>query len=286
MAEIIYGNLIAKDVKNELKEQIELLKKEKKKIPFLCVVLVGNNPASLSYIKGKEKACNEIGMNSQIIHLDENTSEKELILKINELNNDEKIDGILVQMPLPSHIDENRVMESISSFKDVDGLNPYNIGKLYLKEDGMIPCTPLGIVELLKRSNIAIKSKKVVVIGRSKLVGNPVAKLLLDENATVTICHSKTENLKEIAKSADILIVAIGREKFVDKTFVKDNAVVIDVGINRNSEGKLVGDVDFEDVKEVASYITPVPKGVGPMTIAMLLSNTFKAYLNKEKING
>lgn len=286
MAEIIYGNLIAKDVKNELKEQIELLKREKKRIPFLCVVLVGNNPASLSYIKGKEKACNEIGMDSQIIHLDENTSEKELILKINELNNDEKIDGILVQMPLPSHIDENRVMESISSFKDVDGLNPYNIGKLYLKEDGMIPCTPLGIVELLKRSNIAIKSKKVVVIGRSKLVGNPVAKLLLDENATVTICHSKTENLKEIAKSADILIVAIGREKFVDKTFVKDNAVVIDVGINRNSEGKLVGDVDFDDVKEVASYITPVPKGVGPMTIAMLLSNTFKAYLNKEKING
>ncbi|MCI6271419.1 MAG: bifunctional methylenetetrahydrofolate dehydrogenase/methenyltetrahydrofolate cyclohydrolase FolD [Erysipelotrichaceae bacterium] len=286
MAEIIYGNLIAKDVKNELKEQIELLKREKKKIPFLCVVLVGNNPASLSYIKGKEKACNEIGMDSQIIHLDENTSEKELILKINELNNDEKIDGILVQMPLPSHIDENRVMESISSFKDVDGLNPYNIGKLYLKEDGMIPCTPLGIVELLKRSNITIKSKKVVVIGRSKLVGNPVAKLLLDENATVTICHSKTENLKEIAKSADILIVAIGREKFVDKTFVKDNAVVIDVGINRNSEGKLVGDVDFDDVKEVASYITPVPKGVGPMTIAMLLSNTFKAYLNKEKING
>ena len=286
MAEIIYGNLIAKDVKNELKEQIELLKREKKKIPFLCVVLVGNNPASLSYIKGKEKACNEIGMDSQIIHLDENTSEKELILKINELNNDEKIDGILVQMPLPSHIDENRVMESISSFKDVDGLNPYNIGKLYLKEDGMIPCTPLGIVELLKRSNITIKSKKVVVIGRSKLVGNPVAKLLLDENATVTICHSKTENLKEIAKSADILIVAIGREKFVDKTFVKDNAVVIDVGINRNSEGKLVGDVDFDDVKDVASYITPVPKGVGPMTIAMLLSNTFKAYLNKEKING
>lgn len=286
MAEIIYGNLIAKDVKNELKEQIQLLKREKKRIPFLCVVLVGNNPASLSYIKGKEKACNEIGMDSQIIHLDENTSEKELILKINELNNDEKIDGILVQMPLPSHIDENRVMESISSFKDVDGLNPYNIGKLYLKEDGMIPCTPLGIVELLKRSNITIKSKKVVVIGRSKLVGNPVAKLLLDENATVTICHSKTENLKEIAKSADILIVAIGREKFVDKTFVKDNAVVIDVGINRNSEGKLVGDVDFDDVKEVASYITPVPKGVGPMTIAMLLSNTFKAYLNKEKING
>ncbi len=281
MSNIIYGNLIAQDIKNELKDIIISLKNDNKRIPCLCVVLVGNNPASLSYIKGKEKACDEIGMDSIMVRLDENIKESELIEKINELNNDKMVDGILVQMPMPAHINENRVMEAISPEKDVDGLNPYNIGKLYLKEDGMMPCTPLGIVEVLKRSNITISGKHAVVVGRSKLVGNPVAKLLLDENATVTLCHSKTINLKEICKSADLLIVAIGKAKFITRDFVKNGAVVIDVGINRTNDGKLVGDVDFDDVKEISSYITPVPKGVGPLTIAMLLKNTFKAYRNR-----
>lgn len=281
MANIIFGNLIAQDVKNELKKEIDILKKENKRLPFLCVILVGNNPASISYIKGKEKACAEIGMDSKLIHLDEKVSEEELILKIKELNNNRMVDGILVQMPLPSHINENSVMEAIDSNKDVDGLSTINIGKLYLKEDGMMPCTPLGIIEILKRASIDISGKHAVVVGRSKLVGNPVAKLLLDENATVTLCHSKTKDLAGICKMADILIVAIGKAKFVGKEFVKDGAVVIDVGINRLADGKLVGDVDFEAVKDIASYITPVPRGVGPMTIAMLLVNTFKAYNKK-----
>ncbi len=286
MAKIIYGNLMALDIKNELKEKMDRLKENGLRVPFLCVVLVGNNPASLSYIKGKEKACLEVGIDSKLVHLPEETSENELILKIKELNVDPSIDGILVQMPLPKHINENKIMETINHNKDVDGLNPYNMGKLYLKEDGLFPCTPLGIIEILKRSAISIKGKHAIVVGRSKLVGVPVSKLLLDENATVTLCHSKTENLARICALADILIVAIGKEKFITKEYVKENAVVIDVGINRNKEGKLVGDVDFDDVKEKVSYITPVPKGVGPMTIAMLLSNTYKAYLKGEIIYG
>ncbi|NLC96316.1 MAG: bifunctional methylenetetrahydrofolate dehydrogenase/methenyltetrahydrofolate cyclohydrolase FolD [Erysipelotrichaceae bacterium] len=279
MTNIIYGSEVSKQIKEEIKEEIS---KITKRLPKLCVILVGNNPASVSYVKGKEKACKEVGMLSEIIILEDTISEEELIEKVKELNNDSSIDGILVQMPLPRHINENRVIENIDPSKDVDGLHPYNIAKLYLKEDGLVPCTPLGIIELLKRSNIEISGKNAVVIGRSKLVGNPVSKLLLDENATVTICHSRTNNLAKVCSNADILVVAIGREKFVTKEFVKDNAVVIDVGINRNSEGKLVGDVDFEDVKDKTSYITPVPKGVGPMTIAMLLSNTYKAYLKRE----
>ncbi len=281
---IIYGSEIALEIKEELKNKVSLL--GDKRLPKLCVILVGNNPASLSYVRGKEKGISEVGMLSEVIRLDESISESDLINQINILNNDNSVDGILVQMPLPRHINENRVMENIDPSKDVDGLHPYNIGKLYLKEDGLFPCTPLGVIELLKRSNIEISGKHAVVIGRSKLVGNPVSKMLLDENATVTICHSKTKDLKEVCKSGDILIVAIGKEKFVSKEFIKDGAVVIDVGINRNSEGKLVGDVDFDDVKDHVFYITPVPKGVGPMTIAMLLSNTYKAYLKREGNNG
>lgn len=281
---IIYGSEIALEIKEELKNKVSLL--GDKRLPKLCVILVGNNPASLSYVRGKEKGISEVGMLSEVIRLDESISESDLINQINILNNDNSVDGILVQMPLPRHINENRVMENIDPSKDVDGLHPYNIGKLYLKEDGLFPCTPLGVIELLKRTNIEISGKHAVVIGRSKLVGNPVSKMLLDENATVTICHSKTKDLKEVCKSGDILIVAIGKEKFVSKEFVKEGAVVIDVGINRNSEGKLVGDVDFDDVKDHVSYITPVPKGVGPMTIAMLLSNTYKAYIKREDNNG
>ena len=225
-------------------------------------------------------------MLSDVIRLDEQTSEQELIQLINQLNSDDSVDGILVQMPLPKHISENNIMEHISPKKDVDGLNPYNIGRLYLKEEGLFPCTPLGVIEILKRSNIKIAGKNAVIVGRSKLVGNPVSKMLLDENATVTTCHSKTADLKAVCKSADILVVAIGKEKFITKDYVKDGAVVIDVGINRNEEGKLVGDVDFDDVKDIASFITPVPKGVGPMTIAMLLSNTYKAYKIRENENA
>lgn len=281
---IIYGSEIALDIKRELKEKVNLLKG--KRLPKLCVFLVGNNPASLSYVRGKEKGISEVGMLSEVIRLDESISEVDLIGKIKFVNSDDSVDGILVQMPLPKHINENRVIENIDPSKDVDGLHPYNIGKLYLKEDGLFPCTPLGIIEMLKRKDIEISGKNAVVIGRSKLVGNPISKMLLDENATVTTCHSRTKNLSEVCKSADILVVAIGKEKFVNKNFVKEGAVVIDVGINRNSEGKLVGDVDFDDVKDIASYITPVPKGVGPMTIAMLLSNTYKAYMKREEVNG
>lgn len=283
MSEIIYGSEVAASIKEELKQEISLIKG---RLPKLCVVLVGNNPASLSYVKGKEKATIEVGMLSDVIRLDEQTSEQELIKLINQLNNDDSVDGILVQMPLPKHISENNIMEHISPKKDVDGLNPYNIGRLYLKEEGLFPCTPLGVIEILKRSNIKIAGKNAVIVGRSKLVGNPVSKMLLDENATVTTCHSKTADLKAVCKSADILVVAIGKEKFITKDYVKDGAVVIDVGINRNEEGKLVGDVDFDDVKDIASFITPVPKGVGPMTIAMLLSNTYKAYKIRENENA
>ena len=283
MSEIINGSEVAASIKEELKQEISLIKG---RLPKLCVVLVGNNPASLSYVKGKEKATIEVGMLSDVIRLDEQTSEQELIQLINQLNSDDSVDGILVQMPLPKHISENNIMEHISPKKDVDGLNPYNIGRLYLKEEGLFPCTPLGVIEILKRSNIKIAGKNAVIVGRSKLVGNPVSKMLLDENATVTTCHSKTADLKAVCKSADILVVAIGKEKFITKDYVKDGAVVIDVGINRNEEGKLVGDVDFDDVKDIASFITPVPKGVGPMTIAMLLSNTYKAYKIRENENA
>ena len=283
MSKIIYGSEVAASIKEELKQEISLIKG---RLPKLCVVLVGNNPASLSYVKGKEKATIEVGMLSDVIRLDEQTSEQELIKLINQLNNDDSVDGILVQMPLPKHISENNIMEHISPKKDVDGLNPYNIGRLYLKEEGLFPCTPLGVIEILKISNIKIAGKNAVIVGRSKLVGNPVSKMLLDENATVTTCHSKTADLKAVCKSADILVVAIGKEKFITKDYVKDGAVVIDVGINRNEEGKLVGDVDFDDVKDIASFITPVPKGVGPMTIAMLLSNTYKAYKIRENENA
>lgn len=272
---IVYGSEISIDIKNEIRE--ELLKLEGKRKPKLSVVLVGNNPASLSYVKGKEKACTEVGFLSEVIHLDENISEIDLISKIEELNDDENVDGILVQLPLPKHLSEDNVINHIRYDKDVDGLTPINAGKLFLKQDGLVPCTPLGVIEILKRSNVSIASKNVVVIGRSKLVGLPVAKLLLDENATVTITHSKTNNLKDVCKKADILIVAIGKAKFINSEFIKDGAVVIDVGINR-VDNKLVGDVDFDDVVDKVSLITPVPKGVGPMTIAMLLLNTLKAY--------
>lgn len=284
MAEIIYGNEVAADIKAELKIKVDELKAKQKRLPRLVVVLVGDNPASMSYVKGKEKACQAIGMENELISLPVQTTQEELLDVVKQLNNDQNVDGILVQLPLPKHIDENEVLFAIDPSKDVDGFHPYNIGKMMMGVDTFLPCTPKGIMELLKRIGYEdLSGKKAVVIGRSNIVGKPVAQLLLNAHATVTIAHSRTADIKEITKEADILIVAVGKAKFVKADWVKEGAVIIDVGINRNEDQKLCGDVDFEDVKDHCSYITPVPKGVGPMTIAMLLSNTLEAYENHEQ---
>ena len=271
---IVYGSELSKELRTDLKKEIEKIEGRK---PCLAVVLVGENPASVSYVRGKNKALNEVGMECRQIDLKEDVSEADLLALIEELNNDNKVDGILVQLPLPEHINQERVIQSIVSDKDVDGLNVINAGKLFTGEDGFVPCTPLGVIKLLERMNCDVEGKEVVVIGRSNLVGLPVARLLTRKNATVTVCHSKTHNLKEVCKRADILVVAIGKPKFVTAEYVKDGAYVIDVGVNR-VDGKLCGDVDFEDVKDKCAAITPVPKGVGPMTITMLLHNTLRAY--------
>jgi len=281
MAEIIYGSELSKKIKAGIKEKVEQIVSQGKRTPTLAVVLVGDNPASLSYVKGKDKACHEVGFGSKMITLKEETTEAELKEVIDSLNQDETVDGILVQMPLPRHLDENKIILMIDPAKDVDGLHPVNVGNLYLGLDGFVPCTPLGIMEMIKEANVSFEGKNAVVIGRSKLVGTPVARLLMNENCTVTMCHSRTKDIEKICSEADILIAAIGKPKKVTKEWVKDGACVIDVGINR-VDGKLVGDVDFEDVKGKAAVITPVPKGVGPMTITMLLSNTLKAYERKE----
>lgn len=284
MAEIIYGNEVAADIKAELKIKVDELKAKQKRLPRLVVVLVGDNPASMSYVKGKEKACQAIGMENELISLPVQTTQEELLDVVKQLNNDQNVDGILVQLPLPKHIDENEVLFAIDPSKDVDGFHPYNIGKMMMGVETFLPCTPKGIMELLKRCGFSdLSGKKAVVIGRSNIVGKPVAQLLLNAHATVTIAHSRTADIKEIAKEADILIVAVGKAKLVKADWVKEGAVVIDVGVNRNEENKLCGDVDFEDVKDHCSYITPVPKGVGPMTIAMLLSNTLDAYEKHEE---
>ena len=246
--------------------------------PHLAVIIVGNNPASQAYVKGKSKACEEVGIRNTTIALPEDVTEQELLRTIDELNANPDVHGILVQLPLPSHINEHNVMNHIAPEKDVDGFHPVNVDALYTsKVTGIVPCTPKGIMYILKDANIDIAGKNAVVIGRSNIVGLPIAKLLLDNNATVTICHSKTQNLKDITSKADILIVAIGKAKFVTEDMVKPGAVVIDVGINR-VDGKIVGDVDFDNVKDKASCITPVPGGVGPMTIACLLENTIHCF--------
>lgn len=283
MANIIYGSEVAKELKAAMKEEIEALKAEGKRVPNLAVVLVGNNPASISYVTGKDKACKEIGMESKMIHLDEATTQEQLNALIDELNADNEVDGILVQLPLPAHLSDREVLLKIDPNKDVDALHPINAGRLMLKEEGFIPCTPQGIMELLKRMNVDLDGKRAVVLGRSKLVGNPVAQLLMQANATVTVCHSHTQNIEKIAAEADVLIAAIGQARAVKKEWVKEGAFVIDVGVNR-VDGKLCGDVDFDDVVDKAAAITPVPKGVGPMTITMLLKNTLKAYYRKEEM--
>lgn len=272
MYKLIDGKKISTEIKDELKEKVSLLKDEGREI-CLAVIQVGSDPASSVYVRNKKKACEYIGINSLSINYPENISEEELISQIKALNADDKVNGILVQLPLPKYINEKKIIETIDPRKDVDGFNEKNVGALCIGSRGFVSCTPSGIIELLKRSDIEIAGKHCVIIGRSNIVGKPMALLLLRENATVTICHSRTQNLKEITKQADILIVAIGKAKFVDNTFVKEGAVVIDVGMNKDEDGKLCGDVDFDKVAPLTSAITPVPGGVGPMTIAMLMYN-------------
>lgn len=274
--ELIDGKAISTAIKDELKDKVEALKKEGKNAT-LAVIQVGEDPASSIYVKNKKKACEYIGIGSVSYELPEDTSEEKLLSIVDDLNNNPEITGILVQLPLPKHIDEDKVIKAISPLKDVDGFHVENVGKLCVGEKGFVSCTPAGVIQLLKRSNVEISGKNCVVIGRSNIVGKPMALLMLRENATVTICHSKTTNLKEICKTADILIVAIGKPRFIDASYVKDGAVVIDVGIHRDENNKMCGDVDFESVKDIASKITPVPGGVGPMTIAMLMSNCVSA---------
>ncbi|MBM7569707.1 bifunctional methylenetetrahydrofolate dehydrogenase/methenyltetrahydrofolate cyclohydrolase FolD [Aquibacillus albus] len=275
-AEVIYGNVLAESMRNEMKEEVDKLK-ENGIVPGLTVILIGSDPASQSYVKGKQKASDKVGIHSDLIELPSDTTEQALLDLIHQLNNDEKVHGILVQLPLPKHIREQVVIETIDPSKDVDGFHPINIGRMIAGKDTFFPCTPYGIIQMLKSKNIEIEGKNAVVVGRSNIVGKPVGQLLLNENATVTYCHSRTKNMQAYTKSADILIVAVGRAHFLSGDDIKEGSVVIDVGVNRLETGKLTGDVDFESAKEKAAYITPVPKGVGPMTITMLLHNTIKS---------
>jgi methylenetetrahydrofolate dehydrogenase (NADP+) / methenyltetrahydrofolate cyclohydrolase len=278
-AQIIDGKEIAKRKKQEIAVEVEELKKSGV-TPGLAVVIVGDNQASQTYVRNKQKTCKELGMHSVLIEYKENVSEEELLSKIEQLNVDDSIHGILVQLPLPGHINEMKVIETISPEKDVDGFHPVNIGRMMIGQEAFLSCTPYGILVLLKETGIELEGKDVVVVGRSNIVGKPVGQLLLNENATVTYCHSRTKELEKLTQSADIIIAAVGKAGFITKNHVKEGAVVIDVGINRNSEGKLCGDVAFNEVKEKAGYITPVPGGVGPMTITMLMYNTLKSARN------
>ena len=276
MANIIDGKQISKDIKEELKAEVASLAAQGRKC-CLAVIQVGNDPASSVYVGNKKKACAYVGIESLVYELPEETTEEELLTIIDKLNKDANVHGILCQLPLPKHINEDHVIKAISPKKDVDGFHPQNVGALVIGEKGFVSCTPAGIIQLLKRSNIEMDGKHCVVVGRSNIVGKPMSLLMLRENATVTICHSHTKNLKEICKEADILIVAIGKPQFIDKEYVKDGAVVIDVGIHRDENNKLCGDVKYDEVEPIASYITPVPGGVGPMTIAMLMHNCVEA---------
>lgn len=278
MAQIIDGKKISQEIKDELREKVASLKEEGKEAA-LAVIQVGNDPASSVYVGNKKKACAYIGIRSLSYELPEETTEEELLALIEKLNGDASVNGILVQLPLPSHIDEDKVIRTISPKKDVDGFHPENVGKLVIGEPGFVSCTPAGIIQLLKRSGIEIAGKNCVVIGRSNIVGKPMALLMLRENATVTIAHSRTQDLKEICKRADILIVAIGKPRFITADYVKEGAVVIDVGIHRNENNKLCGDVAYDEVMPHTSAITPVPGGVGPMTIAMLMNNCVESMM-------
>ena len=277
MANIIDGKAISAIVREEIAQKVVEYNERTGLRPGLAVVIVGTDPASQVYVRNKKKACEQVGFNSWVYELPESTTQEELNALVDKLNADSLVHGILVQLPLPKHLDEEQVVLRIKPEKDVDAFHPYNVGRITIGNPRFLPCTPAGVMELLHRYNINISGKECVVIGRSNIVGKPMALLLLAENGTVTVCHSKTRDLKEACKRADILVVAIGKADFVTADMVKEGAVVIDVGMNRNSEGKLTGDVDFDSVSKVASYITPVPGGVGPMTITMLLQNTLAA---------
>ncbi|MEW4370399.1 bifunctional methylenetetrahydrofolate dehydrogenase/methenyltetrahydrofolate cyclohydrolase FolD [Paenibacillus kandeliae] len=275
-ATIISGTQISKDIRQDIQQEVEKMKAQGAQ-PGLAVVLVGEDPASQVYVRNKEKACHDLGYYSEVHRLSAETSQDELLALVDKLNKQDNIHGILVQLPLPKHIEEKAVIDAISPIKDVDGFHPINVGNLVIGDDSLLPCTPAGVIEMIKRTGIDLSGKHAVVIGRSNIVGKPVSLLLQRENATVTMCHSRTANMKELTKQADVLVVAIGRANFVDASFIKPGAVVIDVGMNRLENGKLAGDVDFESAKEVSGPITPVPGGVGPMTITMLMQNTLVA---------
>ena len=276
MATIIDGKNLAKKIRSNLKIECDELKK-KGIVPKLAVIMVGDDPASKVYVRNKSRACDEIGIQYQEHLLSDNITQEELLKLINELNKDEDVNGILLQSPIPKNLDINEAFKTITYLKDVDGFTPSSVGKLCIGEDTFVSCTPLGVIKMFEEYNIDLDGKDVVILGRSNIVGRPLIQCCLQKNATVTVCHSKTNNIKEHIKRADIIISAIGKPKFVTEDMVKDNVVVIDVGINRDENGKLVGDVDFENVEKKASYITPVPGGVGPMTIAMLMHNVIKA---------
>ena len=279
MGVVVSGKELAKTLKDGMAIEVVELEKKYGRLPHLAVILVGEDPGSVSYVKGKEKACNEIGIKNTTIKRTSDITEEELLSIVEELNNDDNVDGILVQLPLPKHINTDKVIESVRFDKDVDGFHPMNVASLYLKQPGVVPCTPKGVIKLLQSFGCQMEGKKAVVIGRSNIVGMPVSKLLLDNNATVTITHSRTKNLAEVTREADILIAALGKPKFVTADMVKDGAVVIDVGVNRNPENnKLCGDVDFDNVVDKVSYITKVPGGVGPMTICCLMENTIECF--------
>ena len=281
MAIILDGKHVAQLTQDRLKSKVQEIK-GKGVFPKLAVIMVGEDGASKIYVRNKSKACEELGIEFEEFLLDNTTTQEQLLKLINDLNNRKEVHGILLQSPIPGHLDINEAFRTIAPEKDVDGFNPINVGKLVLGQETFVSCTPFGIIKLLEEYNIDIEGKNAVVIGRSNIVGKPMLQCLLNKNATVTICHSKTKNLPEITKNADILVCALGKAKFIKKDMVKQGAIVIDVGINRNEEGKVCGDVDFEEVSKVASYITPVPGGVGPMTIAMLMNNIVKAANNKK----
>ncbi|HDC5704882.1 TPA: bifunctional methylenetetrahydrofolate dehydrogenase/methenyltetrahydrofolate cyclohydrolase FolD [Staphylococcus aureus] len=276
VAKILDGKQIAKDYRQGLQDQVEALK-EKGFTPKLSVILVGNDGASQSYVRSKKKAAEKIGMISEIVHLEETATEEEVLNELNRLNNDDSVSGILVQVPLPKQVSEQKILEAINPEKDVDGFHPINIGKLYIDEQTFVPCTPLGIMEILKHADIDLEGKNAVVIGRSHIVGQPVSKLLLQKNASVTILHSRSKDMASYLKDADVIVSAVGEPGLVTKDVVKEGAVIIDVGNTPDENGKLKGDVDYDAVKEIAGAITPVPGGVGPLTITMVLNNTLLA---------
>lgn len=278
---IISGKEISVKIKDQLKEEVSKIKETYPRLPKLVVILVGDNQASQTYVRNKERGCQYIGIESEILRHDASFSEIELLQEINDLNNDDTVDGILVQLPLPQHINEEKVLDAIVPSKDVDGFHPENVAKLFLGQHSLVPCTPKGMMVLLEEINYDLAGKEVVIVGRSNIVGKPVALLCLQKNATVTIAYSQTKDLKAVCSRADVLIAAIGKPKFFNHEYVKDGAVVLDVGINRDENNKLCGDVDFDDVKDKVSAITPVPGGIGPMTITMLMKNTIEAFYHR-----